>query len=128
MIIIAQLLLLSLVVVAVGLVILRYRQRKIGTLGFFLWLVLWVGAATVIAFPESTILVARLLGIGRGVDLVLYVSIILILYLLFRVYVRLEQLDRDLTQIVRALALREESPIRSREEEERASKPLDRRS
>jgi hypothetical protein len=70
-------------------------------------LVLWLGAATVIAFPDSTMVAARLFGIGRGADLVLYVSIILILYLLFRVYVRLEQLDREITQIVRAVALRE---------------------
>jgi len=105
MIIIAQIFLVSLIAVATGLVILRYRQRKIGTLGFFLWLILWIGAATVIVFPESTIVAARFLGIGRGVDLVLYVSIILILYLLFKVYVRLEQLDREVTQIVRAVAL-----------------------
>jgi hypothetical protein len=126
MMIIAQLFLLGLVVLAMGLVVLRYRQRKIGAFGFFLWLVLWLGAATVIAFPDSTKVAARLFGIGRGVDLVLYVSVILILYLIFRVYVRLEQLDREITQIVRALALREEGPVRSREEQDRGSKPLDR--
>jgi hypothetical protein len=126
MIVIAQFFLLSLVVLATGLVILRYRQRKIGAFGFFLWLILWVAAATVITFPESTVVVARLLGIGRGVDLVLYVSIILILYLLFRVYVRLEQLDRDLTQIVRALALRESEPPKGEHIE--APTPLKRKS
>ncbi|MBI3609122.1 MAG: DUF2304 domain-containing protein [Nitrospirae bacterium] len=127
MIIIAQILLLSLVALALGLVILRYRQRKIDAFGFFLWMALWGGAATVIVFPDSTLVVAHLFGIGRGVDLVLYVSIILILYLLFRVYVRLEQLDREITQVVRALALREEGPVHSREKQDGASEPSDRR-
>ena len=125
MIIIAQLFLLGLVVLAMGLDILRYRQGKISALGFFLWLVLWMGAATVIVFPDSTGMAARLFGLGRGVDLVLYVSIILILYLLFKVYVRLEQVDREITQIVRALALRESGP--SEGEHDYASPPLKRR-
>jgi small membrane protein len=117
MIIFAQVFLLSLVVLALGLVILRYRQNKISTRGFLLWLVLWVGVTAVIMFPNSTIVVARLLGIGRGTDLVLYTSIILILYFLFRVYVHLEQVDKEITQIVRALALRDEELIHSKSEE-----------
>ena len=128
MINIAQILLLLLVVLSMGLVILKYRQRKIGTLGFMLWLLLWIGAAVVIVFPNSTAVMARLLGIGRGTDLVLYISVILIVYLLFRVYVRLEQVDREMTQIVRALALRETGLGHGEAEGERASNPLDRKS
>ena len=116
MIIVAQVFLISLVVLVVGLVIMRYRQGKIGAPGFFLWLVLWIGAATVIVFPDSTGVAAHLFGIGRGVDLVLYISIILIFHLLFKVYVRLEQVNREITQIVRALALRESGPSESKRE------------
>ena len=108
-----------------GLVILRYRQRKIGTLAFLLWLVLWIGAAAVIVFPNSSVIVARLLGIGRGADLVLYTSLIVTLYLLFRMYVRLEQVNREVTQIVRALALRDRSLKQSQDENHRASQPVD---
>ncbi len=66
---------------------------------------------------------AHLLGIGRGADMVMYLGLILIFYLLFKVYVRLEQMDREITQIVRAVTLWEaglgdpknkpESPSRS---------------
>lgn len=119
MIIVAQLFLLFLVVLVISLVVLRYRQRKIGTLGFLLWLVLWITAAVVIMFPDSTMVVARLSGIGRGTDLVLYLSVILILYLLFKVYVRLEQVDREITQIIRAFALREQNRDPSRNKEEK---------
>ena len=125
MIIFAQIFLLSLVIIGMGLVILRYRQRKIGTLAFLLWLVLWTGAAAVIVFPNSSVIVARLLGIGRGADLVLYTSLIVTFYVLFRVYVRLEQVNREITQIVRTLALREGSLGHSENEHHRASQPVD---
>jgi hypothetical protein len=103
----AQFVLLSLAVLIIGTVIRRYRQKRITTFAFLLWFILWSGAAIVILFPKTTVVVARLLGIGRGADLVLYLSVILILFLIFRVYVRLEQFDSEMTQIVRDLALRE---------------------
>ena len=125
MITFAQIFLLSLVILGMGLVILRYRQRKIGTVAFLLWLVLWTGAAAVIMFPMSTVILARILGIGRGADLVLYTSLIITLYLLFRLHVRLEQVNREVTQIVRALALREGTPRHSKDDHQRASRPVD---
>ncbi len=125
MITFAQIFLLSLVIVGMGLVILRYRQRKIGTVAFLLWLVLWTGAAAVIMFPMSTVILARILGIGRGADLVLYTSLIVTLYLLFRLHVRLEQVNREVTQIVRALALREGTLRHSEDDQERTSQPVD---
>jgi len=125
MITFAQIFLLSLVIVGMGLVILRYRQRKIGTVAFLLWLVLWTGAAAVIMFPMSTVILARILGIGRGADLVLYTSLIVTLYLLFRLHVRLEQVNREVTQIVRALALREGTLLHSEDDHQRASQPVD---
>ena len=105
---VAQVFLLFVVVLAMGMDILRYRQSKIRTLVFLSWFILWIGATVVIVFPDSTIVIARFVGIGRGVDLIIYLTMILILYLLFRIYVRLEQVDREITQIVRTIALREE--------------------
>ncbi len=121
----AQVMLLSLAVLVMGLVILRYRQRRIGTLAFLLWLFLWAGAAVVILFPNSTAVVAHLIGIGRGADLVLYLGAILILYLIFRMFVRLEQMDRNMTKIVRALSLQEAGLSQPDQERERVSGPMD---
>jgi len=107
MISVAQIFLLSLAVLAMGVAVLWFRQRKIGSMAFLLWLFLWGGLALVVLFPESAVVLAHLLGISKATDLALYLSVILILFLLFRVYVRLEQVDREITQIVRAVALRE---------------------
>jgi hypothetical protein len=107
MISVAQLFLLSLAILAMGVAVLWFRQRKIGGIAILVWLFLWTGFAVVVLFPESVVVLAHLLGISRGVDLALYLSVILIFFLLFRIYVRLEQVDRQITQIVRAVALRE---------------------
>jgi small membrane protein len=104
----AQIFLVSLIVLALSFVIIKYRERRIGGFVFVAWLLLWTGAAIAVVVPRTTIIVAQALGIGRGVDLVLYVSIIVILYLLFRLFVRMEQMERDLTKLVRTIALRPE--------------------
>jgi len=107
MISVAQLFLLSLAVLITGVAVLWFRQRKIGALAFLLWLFMWIGFAVVVLFPRTSVVLAHLLGISRGTDLALYLSVILILFLLFRVYMRFEKVDQQITQIVRAVALRE---------------------
>ena len=72
----------------------------------FAWGLLWIAAAVAIAKPELTATVARLLGIGRGTDLVLYVAILFMIFGFFAVYVRLRRVESDLTKVVRELAIR----------------------
>jgi hypothetical protein len=116
--IVAKLLLFSLTVLAMSVVLLRYRQGRIGALGFLFWLALWIGAAVMVLFPDLTIAAAHIMGIGRGVDLVFYVSLILVFFLLFRTHVRLEQMDRHLTVMTRALALQEPQEVRSQKQDD----------
>lgn len=70
-----------------------------------LWLSIWTLGALVIIWPRSTFLVARWLGIGRGADLLLYVSVLLMLVGFFYVYGRFRRLDRQITLLVRRLAI-----------------------
>lgn len=115
MLIVAQIFLLLLVGIAMGVVILRYRQSRISSFVFALWFSLWMAAGIIILFPESTMIPARLLGLGRGTDLILYVSIIFILFLIFRIHVRLEQINREMTKVVRSIALRDAGVDQSKE-------------
>lgn len=47
---------------------------------------------------------AGYLGMGRGVDLVLYVGMLYIYFLLFTIQEKIGQIERDLSTIVRDLA------------------------
>lgn len=71
------------------------------------WSLVWIAAFAAIARPEITIAAARLLGVGRGADLVLYVAILGMLTGFFLLYVRFRKLEQDLTRLVRHLALHE---------------------
>lgn len=55
--------------------------------------------------PKNIDKIAWFAGVERGVDLVVYLSIVVIFYFIFRILVSLEQIDRDTTTMVRKIAL-----------------------
>lgn len=71
------------------------------------WLLVWIAAAAAIARPSLTVTVAHLLGIGRGADLVLYCAILAMLGGFFLGYVRFKRLEREITRLVRHIAVSE---------------------
>lgn len=73
------------------------------------WTLVWGGSAAVLVWPNSTVRVARALGIGRGADLLLYCSVLVMLVGFFYVYIRFRRMDRQLTLLVRELAMRNPS-------------------
>jgi len=58
-------------------------------------------------FPDSTTLFANRLGIGRGSDLITYVSLAIVFFVLFRLHVKLHEIERDITSVVRKDALKD---------------------
>jgi hypothetical protein len=93
------------VIVVVGL-----TRRRIAIASALFWLTVWIGAAVVILNPEWTRVVAEVLGIARGADLVFYCAILAMFIGFFLVYAKLRRLDSTLTRIVRALAIEEARP------------------
>lgn len=87
--------------------VLRAKERQISSIAFVGWMFLWVVGAIIVAVPETTSKIADLVGVGRGVDVAVYLALVLIFYLLFKMYNRTLGLERDITRLVRALALKE---------------------
>jgi hypothetical protein len=73
------------------------------------WMLIWLGTGVGVLWPKSTILAAHALGIGRGADLVLYCSVFATLSGFFYIYTRFRRMDRQLTVLVRQLAV--ENPL-----------------
>ncbi|OGH72364.1 MAG: hypothetical protein A2921_04530 [Candidatus Magasanikbacteria bacterium RIFCSPLOWO2_01_FULL_43_20b] len=86
----------------------RKREGLLGPKGMIFWIGFWLLAVILVLWPNSTGVVANYLGIGRGADLVFYVSLVVIFYLLFKLNVKLESLGRDVTKVVRAKSLENE--------------------
>jgi len=72
-----------------------------------LWAALWGTGLIVSIRPSLTTAVARALGIGRGADLVFYCGIVVMLVGFLMVYLRLRRLRRDMTRLVRHIAILE---------------------
>ncbi len=67
----------------------------------YLWLFFWLIVGAIVWWPNLTNIIATNLGIGRGADLIFYISIILLFYLIFRIYLKMEKIERNITKLTR---------------------------
>ncbi|PIR47675.1 hypothetical protein COV06_02210 [Candidatus Uhrbacteria bacterium CG10_big_fil_rev_8_21_14_0_10_50_16] len=102
-----QLLIVVFAAFAITRVVIRSRARDIPLVWALVWIVLWLGAAVVSVLPQTTDLLAARVGIGRGADLLVYVSILALFYLVFRLVVKIETMQQEITKLVRSLALKD---------------------
>lgn len=84
---------------------LRFNDNKLTKNEFVFWIVIWVSIIIISIIPNITTSLSNILGIGRGVDLIIYVSIIALFYLMFRLYVKQESLEKEITALVRNIAI-----------------------
>ncbi len=91
--------------IAVLFAVRRWRKRELPTGLLVAWTLLWVALSLVVQLPQQTDVLARILGVGRGVDVLLFASVVALVLLLFRVYLRIERMEREITTVVRELAL-----------------------
>ncbi|MFA5029391.1 MAG: DUF2304 domain-containing protein [Patescibacteria group bacterium] len=86
----------------------QLKNKEISGWQFLSWLVIWFLAIIIIWYPQVTIFLAGQLGVGRGVDLVIYLSVILLFYLLFRLLLRIERVEKNITKITQELAVKKD--------------------
>ncbi len=96
-----QILAIFFVLFALWRVTLKFKKRELKLIEFLIWLIFWLAVGLAFITPESLTKLANLLGIGRGADLVLYVAVVVVFYLIFRIFVRLEKMERNITKVVR---------------------------
>jgi hypothetical protein len=63
-----------------------------------------------ILFPDATTVVANRVGVGRGVDLVIYIALIGQSFLLLQRIAKERQIERRMTDFVRTVALQSAAP------------------
>lgn len=63
--------------------------------------------------PDTTNIIAKKLGVGRGADLLFYICILFFLFIIIKLFARIRRLEDKLTEIVRKQAIDEvQSPGR----------------
>jgi hypothetical protein len=106
-------------IVAIIVTFLRFREGKMSLGMLFVWSAIWIILIGVSIWPESTGFFAQITGIGRGLDLALIIGLIGCYYLIFKIYNMIENIEQEITQLVRELALQREN--RELEEEKKKS-------
>lgn len=103
-----QIILSLFVVFALANTIQRFKKKEVAPFSLLFWVIFWCIVVVVVWQPTLSTDLANFLGVGRGADLLFYFSIATIFYLIFRLTVKLEKVERNITKIVRELAYKKE--------------------
>lgn len=99
-----QIILLPLVILAAVFYSLAFRSkllvRLVGT-------ALFAAGAVLVLVPDLSTKIARRLGVGRGVDLLFYFSLLVGIFVFLLLYARSRRTERRITALVRASAIRD---------------------
>ena len=84
----------------------RYKSRKLTLFGFLFWAGIFGSGMFGVIFPELTGIISKRLGIGRGADVFVYLSVVILFYLVFRLYAYVEDLKSEMVNILREATLK----------------------
>lgn len=91
-------------VVFIGLYyIIRLKKRLLDIIILF---VMIAAAVTFILWPDLTTVIAKKLNVGRGADLIFYLSILIFWFVILKLYARIRKLEQLFTRIIRNDALK----------------------
>jgi small membrane protein len=102
-----QIILIVIIAIIVWRLAVKLKTKEITVKQFSGWLLIWLAAVVIVAWPDVTALIANSVGVGRGSDLVIYLSVIFLFYSIFRLLLRIEKLEKNLTKVVRQEAIKD---------------------
>ncbi|ABR56916.1 DUF2304 domain-containing protein [Methanococcus aeolicus] len=102
-----QIIAIVLAVFALSRIILQVKNSNMTFDAALFWVFIWISILTSVIFPSMLGKLAILTGVGRGVDVIIYLSIMMLFYLLYRTYVKMENMEREITKLVREIAINE---------------------
>ncbi|MDP2631808.1 MAG: DUF2304 domain-containing protein [Candidatus Uhrbacteria bacterium] len=93
-----------------------YKQQKVSVYWFMVWTFFWLVVITVSIWPTTTDIVAGWVGVEKGADLLSYSAIVVLFYAMYRVMAGQERQNKELTDLVRKIAIMEAKKPGSRGE------------
>jgi small membrane protein len=94
-----KIILIAFIAFAFSRALLRFKDKSISVREFIFWSVLWASATVLILNPRISDIAATSFGIGRGADVAFFLSILILFYSVFRLYVKIDELDKHLTNL-----------------------------
>lgn len=85
---------------------LQKKKKQIGNNEFILWFAFWLAGALAIIFIRSLDKILVNLGFsGSGINFLLYLAVISLFYLVFKLRLKISKLEKDLSDLVREITL-----------------------
>lgn len=103
-----QVIFLIIAIVAVILIYHRYTKEKTSLPTFILWAILWVFLVLFAFVPNIIDSIAHVFGIATGANLLFIIAILGCFYLIFRLYIKIDDLNQNINDLVRELAIKNE--------------------
>ena len=97
------------IIVIAAYMYLRLRNTLFDLLLIFLFLVTGI---VFVMFNEITDKIAHFLGISRGADMVFYLGILFLFFLILKLYSRMRRIEQSLTELVRKKSIDEVEEIK----------------
>ena len=91
---------------AVGKLTVSFKKNTLSLRRYLVWVGFWLVVIFVVFHPAFSDAVAVFLGVSRGTDAAFFIAILLIFYVIFKLLMRIENLEQNLTKIVREIAFR----------------------
>ena len=101
-----QIILLAFIAFAIITIVIRFKEKGLSIFQTIAWLLFWLAAAVVVIDPTITVAIANTLGITRGSDLVIYLALMILFYAFYRIQIKMEKIERQITKIVQDKALK----------------------
>jgi hypothetical protein len=84
-----------------------FRKRKQSWREFLLWVVLWSGIGVIAYWPELLDYLPPYIGIKSGVNVLIFFGFVVLFYGFFRLFLKVEDLERKFVELNRGIALKE---------------------
>ena len=94
----------------------RLRYKKSTPATFILFCIIWIFVLILTFIPDILTSIATLFGMGRGLDFMVVVGFIVCFYVIFRLYIKIEDNEQQLDKLVRRLAIDNEIKLEDEEE------------
>jgi hypothetical protein len=94
--------------------VLRFRRTRRFTIELLAWLVVFAGVGTVVFVPHATDQMAAWLGVSSGFNALTFITVTMLILVVFRILSRLQKVERDMTSLIRAYAIEMATEVKAK--------------
>jgi len=84
--------------------LLLFKENKISFKELLFWAIIWIGVIIFSLSKRIMGMFAEFTGLQRPIDALLIISVILLFYLIYRIYAKFDKVEQNITLLVRKTA------------------------